>query len=444
MALFLGHDTDSGSERRKRTKRKVNIAEIEDCLNDIISEIVNREVNEERLNNLTNTISDADELVESTICIPIEQDNELLNVDEQLMNVDKELTNIDEIQKSDLEDNFMLEKEDSVSSKTESDQENRSINELSPVVNVDEASVTHIDQENTSINTNLNELPIVTYNDESLDIPNDSHEDHAMTSENETEIVPNELEDSFDQFNTSTIRVNRPIEKPPEPPAALTELQDFISQIEINEDADQDQDQELSSLKVEIPVSNDIVDNPSEQLNINDSEEEKEAAIPVSIPDETQEQIIDVPEDIADTFSNEFSPEDNNQEISAVTLKPEVVELNRFSLVNCHSIPEKTKVHQITCSSTYIYICTSEHKIIYTKIHADDMKLQFKWMQHSELAEQLVVSPSNQTVWRLFNKRIYSSIDSTKFPPIGSHWNEIPITRGRSLLSISITDQCGW
>ncbi|CAF5150258.1 unnamed protein product, partial [Rotaria magnacalcarata] len=67
-----------------------------------------------------------------------------------------------------------------------------------------------------------------------------------------------------------------------------------------------------------------------------------------------------------------------------------------------------------------------------------------KWMQHSDRAEQLVVSITNRTVWRLFNKRLYSSSDSSKFPPIGSHWNELKIGNGGSLLSMSINDQCGW
>jgi hypothetical protein len=132
------------------------------------------------------------------------------------------------------------------------------------------------------------------------------------------------------------------------------------------------------------------------------------------------------------------------ESISAMSIETKPIETKRFSVVNCHSIPPGTKIHHINCSATYIYLCTIDRNIFYAKLNSNNLNDPFKWLQHSDSAERIVASNSNRTVWRLFNKHLYTSNDPIQYPPLGSHWNEIKIDNGQSILSMSINDQCGW
>jgi hypothetical protein len=163
-----------------------------------------------------------------------------------------------------------------------------------------------------------------------------------------------------------------------------------------------------------------------------------------SISDDPPEDIITETLVRSDSLNDEAPYNEINESVSTMSIETKPVETRRFSVVNCHSIPTGTKVYHINCSSTYIYICTIDRKIFYAKLNLNDINYPFKWQQHSDLAERIIVSISNRTLWRLFKKHLYTSNDPIKFPPFGSQWNEIKMDNEQSLLSISINDQCGW
>jgi hypothetical protein len=116
----------------------------------------------------------------------------------------------------------------------------------------------------------------------------------------------------------------------------------------------------------------------------------------------------------------------------------------RYSVINYHPIPPDTKISQISCSSSYIYFCTIDRELFFAALNLSDPSQPFDWQQHGDLAERLVVSITNRSVWRFFNKCIYIANDPFKYPPFGSHWNAIKIDDDQSLLSMSVSDQCGW
>ncbi|CAF2713616.1 unnamed protein product [Rotaria sp. Silwood2] len=431
LIISADHETDSGNEQRNNfIQQKDNRMELEHCLNDIINEIVNREIIERCLNELIDIISIVNELVEDTAFITITQKEDLILIQDS--------TN------DDFEDNIILENEESISSKTESDEENIqmhiSIDELPPVINFDNAKIVNSEHGSISINIIPNDLLKLANTADSLSSHSDSNENHSVTSEIILKTASNELEDSFEEFKTSIIPTNRSFEKPPEKSTDLSELRDFISKIQNDTDTD---DEEFSP-KQHTNILDENVNNISEYLDVPNNIQDTLISSPISIPNEIQEEITS--ESPASTVSttNEFLSNAINENTSPVRTESKLAETKRFSIVNCHSIPRGTKIYHINCSLTYIYICTNERKIFYAKLNINNMNIPLQWIQHSDLAEQIVVSISNRTVWRLFNKRLYSSIDSIKFPPIGSSWNEINIGNGQSLLSMSINDQCGW
>ncbi|CAF3782621.1 unnamed protein product [Rotaria sp. Silwood1] len=419
-AISLEHETDSSNEQKNNSiQQKNDCKEYKNCLNNIINDIVNQEIIEQCLNELIDIITIIDELVEETTLITITQKKDSILEQESINN--------------DFEDNIVREKVESLSVKTESYEENIQTNifidELTSVINIDDTIIVNSDQESISNDIIHDDLPMMTNVTELLNDNSDSNENHLITSEILTKISSNELEDSFEEFKISNISTNRSFEKPSEKSTKLTELRDFISKIQ--EDTDTDTDESLS-LKQNTKILTEDINNISEKLDMSNSIQDTLIPIPNESP-------VNNDSTINDSFSDEI-----NKYTSSISIESNPIEKKRFSIVNCYSIPPKTKIYHISCSSTYIYICTTERKIFYAKLNIDNMNIPLQWIQHSDLAERIIVSLSNRTVWRLFNKRLYTSIDPIKFSPIGSHWNEIKIGNGQILLSISINDQCGW
>lgn len=116
----------------------------------------------------------------------------------------------------------------------------------------------------------------------------------------------------------------------------------------------------------------------------------------------------------------------------------------QYSVSRYHPIPPGTKICQMNCSSLYIYFCTIDHELFFAKLNFSDPSQPFDWQQHDDLAKCLVVSVSNRTIWRYFNKCIYTANDPINHPPFGSSWNTIKIDDDQLLLSMSVSDQCGW
>jgi hypothetical protein len=260
------------------------------------------------------------------------------------------------------------------------------------------------------------------------------NEAHPIITENTTKTSPQiEFEDSFDEFKMPNVPELRPPEIPLKESTDLAELRKFILKIE----SDIDIHEESLPSEKNIKTLDEPVNNSPEQLDTpNITKDSLQRSPSISISEFAQEDIINSLSTQLDSSGDEPPIDDINE--------TKLIELKRFSIVNCHSIPLRTKISYMTCSSTYIYICTDEQKIFYAKLNIDDINLPLKWQQHSDLAERLVVSISNLIVWRFFNNRLYSSNDPKKFPPIGSQWNEIKIDKKLSLLSMSINDQCGW
>ena len=116
----------------------------------------------------------------------------------------------------------------------------------------------------------------------------------------------------------------------------------------------------------------------------------------------------------------------------------------QYSVINYHPIPPNTKISQLSCLFSYIYFCTIDHELFFAALNLSDPSQPFDWQLHDDIAERLVVSISNRSVWRYLNKRIYIANDPFNSPPFGSHWNAIQIDDDQSLLSMSVSDQCGW
>ncbi|CAF4238741.1 unnamed protein product, partial [Adineta steineri] len=312
---------------------------------------------------------------------------------------------------------------------------NKTEEELSTSADITTTSFEVIVSEDLQINTIDDESPSLIDELESPIEHSVSNESNTITSENTIATSPNELEDSFDKLNTKDVPVHRPLEKPLETSTSLAELRKLMSSM----DVDSDSDEEPLTSKQDTNILNEFKTTQSQQ---SDTLSLVENILPsVSSLDISPEIItIDSSAEI-DSFSDELSINDLDNKTSTILNETKLIEKKRFSIVNYHSIPLGTKISHMICSSTYIYICTHDRKIFYAKLNNDNISLPLKWQQHSDFAERLMVSVSNRTVWRYLNKRLYSSNDSLKFPPIGSQWNEIKL--GASLLSMSINDQCG-
>ncbi|CAF0956280.1 unnamed protein product [Adineta steineri] len=500
------YNDSSTKQRSNSIKQRDNHKDTILCLNTIITEIVNRENINECLNDIIDIISTVDELVENVVLIDTHQKENLIseqdssshfndNIDinnEELISSDTE-SDEDSMSTDESTDQFNTKTSEidtqsmQVSSLTNTADEpveqidtenlhtnviddatnisiNAEVDEQPAFTDIDETEIEQYHSENVEINkmeeelstsaditttsfevTASEDLQINTIDDESpslideLESPIEhsiSNESNTITSENIITTSPNELEDSFDKLNTKDVPVHRPLEKPLKTSTSLAELRKLLSSM----DDDSDSDEEPLTSKQDTNILNEFKTNQSQQ---SDTLSLVENILPsVSSLDITPEIItIDSSAEI-DSFSDELSINDLDNKTSTILNETKLIERKRFSIVNYQSIPLGTKISHMICSSTYIYICTHDRKIFYAKLNNDNISLPLKWQQHSDFAERLMVSVSNRTVWRYLNKRLYSSNDPLKFPPIGSQWNEIKL--GASLLSMSINDQCGW
>ena len=231
-------------------------------------------------------------------------------------------------------------------------------------------------------------------------------------SSHTTDTSSDELEDILEIRPVSIPTVAPPVEDC----SALTELRTFLSEIE--EDTDTVDNEPQPERHIE-PLD-EIDDNP---IDISDD--------PFPWTDSlTQETVVTA---VAPSDDLLFSPP-----------SPEEKQVKRYSTVNYYTLPLGTKVSYISCSSTYVYVCTIDRRIFYGKLPSDETNSCLHWQQYSEYGDQLVVSITNRTVWRLLSGRLYASRDPLKFPPIGSRWTEIKTGSDRPPLSMSINDQCGW
>ncbi|UJR32017.1 hypothetical protein I4U23_019486 [Adineta vaga] len=324
----------------------------------------------------------------------------------------------------------------SVSSESQIDDVNETDDESSILTNIDSTSAVqnNVDTEPneysnltmTKINTIENELPTSTVDTEETDV---------IILGNTSKTLQNEFEDSFEEVKSSDLSKQQSTEEILDKSTSLAELRQFLSKI----DNDSDTDEDLISSKHKAQSTDEIINKLSESKDIVDLVEE---TLLSSISSHST-SIITSEYFINDSSSDdEFISDINDKRTSTITSEEKIIEKKRFPAAYHHSIPPGTKISHMTCSSTYIYMCTTDWKIFYAKLNHDDLNLPLKWQQHSDFAERLVVSITNRTVWRLWKKRLYSSNDSIKLPPIGSQWNEIKLES--ILLSMSINDQCGW
>lgn len=116
----------------------------------------------------------------------------------------------------------------------------------------------------------------------------------------------------------------------------------------------------------------------------------------------------------------------------------------RFSLVHSYSLPPDTIVSHLACSNTYIYVCTDRKVLYYTRAPENNVYYSLNWYTYTLPAEQVIVSHTNQTVWRIVDNHIYSSSDTVRLSALGINWTELTFHEGENLLSISINDQLGW
>ena len=123
---------------------------------------------------------------------------------------------------------------------------------------------------------------------------------------------------------------------------------------------------------------------------------------------------------------------------------PPVKKEKRFSALNCYSLPSDIIVAHMSCSLTQIYICTNKQILFYARVPENNAYHSLSWYRYNLPVEQLLVSPSNETIWRIYDKKIYLSSDAVKLTPLGIHWKELNFHKGEKLLSISITDQYAW
>jgi hypothetical protein len=417
-----------------------------------MNEIIDREEVNKCLNDLIDLILTVDDLVENTTLITTPLKEDLILVQDATEHV---------------EGNIDVEKDESLSSDTQSEPENieKSISddELSNIHDLPiEPSDPQDDQTNISDDelSNTHDLPIepsdpqddqTNISDDELpnthDLPtepSDPQDDqtnisddesspeiitvdslnHPIELENNTITSSNELEGSFDCMKEPESQTHQPSEESVEKFTNLDTLRALISQIEHDENK---VDEDLPP-KQDVNLSYTDKNDPTEYQDIEDA-----LSSSSSIPDDVRKMSF-----IESPLRTHSTSDILNEDTSSTAKLPEK---KRVSIVNCYFIPPGTKIHHMNCSSTYIYICTNDQKIFYAKINID---LSLKWQQHSDLAEQLVVSLSNRVVWRLSKKHLFSSTDPLKFPPIGSKWNEIKIDNGESLLSMSVNDQCGW
>ena len=405
-----------GNERRNRlTDEKADYRAITQCLNSLIDDIVRSEDVHQCLADLTDIVSTIDQLATETVLIC-----EIITTTATPV-AEEELVTEDDSESS---DEVKLPSDESVHESF-----------TSPLTNDVEVEENDLTIEQSSSTTSTDDVAKQT----------ESTADEWIPSESTASSSLDELEDSFEKLTTIERPLRSQVEEPVQEAVDLTALRELIFQIE--EDANDDKEKETSYIE-DAPVliqnamiTNELLDEQSPLEDTFPSTESPSPDIePSSEPSSYYEFSI-----LLDKGTHELPVEETKEEETQIERVAETpVEKKRFSVVHSHSLPPATRIEHLSCSATHLYVCTADQSIFYAKLNLTGLDLPLQWQKHSDSAHKLVVSLSNQTVWRLHGKRLYASHDSIKLPPIGSQWNEIKIEKERSFLSMSVNDQCGW
>ena len=172
----------------------------------------------------------------------------------------------------------------------------------------------------------------------------------------------------------------------------------------------------------------------------------------------TEEPINETDENQINTLDNtiKMDPREesflNSLPITSTIVDTSIVELppvpikkeKRFSLVHSYSLPPDTIVSHMACSNTYIYVCTNQKVLYYSKAPENNVYYSLHWYPYKLPAERVIVSHTNQTIWRIIDHHIYAATDTVRVSALGINWTELTFHNGENLPSISINDQYGW
>ena len=349
--------------------------------------------------------------------------------------------------------------DDLVSTDTQSDVENiptdvpndESSNKINPIdiepeseTNEDLSTIAVVnkssDENNTptsnllsNISEDTVELPVISSKPESITniVPVESKSENLPTPE------PDVIVSSIESAPAVKEEVKRSVEKP--------KAKNFL----FDDSTSDDDFLDLSKKKTCPSKVPNIFDDESIETNPFGEVDESVETNPFRDVDEPTDQTnpFEEGEDDTNPFSEAWqsastNPFDDDTNTTSTT-NTRIVQ-PRYSVINYHPIPPDIKISQISCSSSYIYFCTIDRELSFAALNLSDPSQPFDWQQHGDLAERLVVSISNRSVWRFFNKCIYIANDPFNYPPFGSHWNAIKVDDDQSLLSMSVSDQCGW
>ena len=146
-----------------------------------------------------------------------------------------------------------------------------------------------------------------------------------------------------------------------------------------------------------------------------------------------------------ESFLNSLPLSSNVIDTSIAQLPPTPVKRDkRFSLCHSYSLPSNIIASHMSCSTTHIYICTDQSALYYTQVPEHSVYHSLNWYRYTLPGDRVIVSESNLTVWRIFQKCIYSSTDTIRLSPLGINWTELTFHQGEDLLSVSLNDQSGW
>jgi hypothetical protein len=290
------------------------------------------------------------------------------------------------------------------------------------------------DAVNDTASTNMLPLPIdLLPSNEEIEI----HDD-VLIVDSSTTILSDELENSFEIMNPIPIdvRATAAIESIDNLPDLFV-LRQLISQIEDDVDADDDDAVFSNNNDKHMPSENESISDEFKPIESNRlSTQSSVHDVQVVVSDECLHSY--------DRVSDDFDVYHTKIDVPVAVMEPPIensVVERSYSMSSCHSIPSDTNIIHMSCSSTYMYICSDKRQIFYAKI---DLDHSFHWEQHTDLADRLAVSLSNRAVWRLYEHVLYASHDSCDVLPIGSRWSSIEHDGQHSILSMSVNDQCGW
>ncbi|CAF0893625.1 unnamed protein product, partial [Didymodactylos carnosus] len=155
------------------------------------------------------------------------------------------------------------------------------------------------------------------------------------------------------------------------------------------------------------------------------------------------EQLLSVDKDINDYYDKiEYTSTRENTTKFQNSLSIEEEPMLPSSTVSTHALPifndtDQTFILYMSCSQTYIYVCTNQHMLYYAKLTSAD---PIRWQRYSEMCDVLAVSESNRSVCRVYNKKLYIAKDPLKIPPVGIEWECVE----DNVLSVCIEDYSAW